>query len=215
MKLVVISDTHRLQDSLSLPEGDVLIHCGDLTGRGGYDEFKRVGEWFFEQSIKFKHRIFIGGNHDFGLEYNSELILSHHFDPDIIYLQDSGTTINGVNFWGTPWTPTFHNWAFMGSEIELADKFKLIPTNTHVLITHGPAHRVLDKVQEGRRVGSTALKDRISKLDALKHHVFGHIHESYGYQFVNRAPNPYYEAHNCSILNRQYQITNKPIIIEV
>ena len=30
-----------------------------------------------------------------------------------IYLEDSGVEIDGVRFWGSPWTPTFMDWAFM------------------------------------------------------------------------------------------------------
>jgi adhesin HecA-like repeat protein len=40
MKLVAISDTHDLHGSLIIPEGDVLIHAGDLTNRGTLEEVK-------------------------------------------------------------------------------------------------------------------------------------------------------------------------------
>jgi len=34
MRYVVISDTHNLHQKLTIPSGDVLIHCGDFTNKG-------------------------------------------------------------------------------------------------------------------------------------------------------------------------------------
>ncbi len=46
MKIVVISDTHNQHRKLLLPEGDMIIHCGDISGRGTstevYDFIKMV-----------------------------------------------------------------------------------------------------------------------------------------------------------------------------
>ncbi len=58
--------------------------------------------------------------------------------------------IEGLKFYGSPWQPTFHNWAFnldRGEEIKKVwDK---IPNDTDVLITHGPPFGILDKTVEG------------------------------------------------------------------
>ncbi len=32
--LVLISDTHRQHREITVPEGDILIHAGDITGHG-------------------------------------------------------------------------------------------------------------------------------------------------------------------------------------
>ena len=67
MKLVIISDTHSLHNSMinPVPDGDVLIHCGDVCNRGTTKDFLDFLDWF----SKFPHetKIFIGGNHDFAL----------------------------------------------------------------------------------------------------------------------------------------------------
>jgi predicted phosphodiesterase len=34
MRLVLISDTHMVHDTLDIPAGDVLIHAGDFTCHG-------------------------------------------------------------------------------------------------------------------------------------------------------------------------------------
>tara|TARA_Y100000296_G_C5174834_1_gene259491 strand:- start:2061 stop:2591 length:531 start_codon:yes stop_codon:yes gene_type:complete len=57
----------------------------------------------------------------------------------IKYLNDSSITIDGIKFWGSPIQPWFHDWAFnrkRGNEIR--KHWELIPTNTDVLLTHGP-----------------------------------------------------------------------------
>lgn len=47
MRLVLISDTHnRHLEMAPPPDGDVLIHGGDLTGRGTLKQVKSFFEWF-------------------------------------------------------------------------------------------------------------------------------------------------------------------------
>ena len=41
-RVVVISDTHNRHDEVSLPGGDILIHCGDATGRGRPGEVEKI-----------------------------------------------------------------------------------------------------------------------------------------------------------------------------
>ena len=62
MKCVAISDTHNRHKKLKLPDGDVLIHCGDATGLGSLNEFVEFNRWMSEQPHKYK--IFVAGNHD-------------------------------------------------------------------------------------------------------------------------------------------------------
>ena len=39
----------------------------------------------------------------------------------------SGCEIEGLKFYGSPWTPVFYDWAFMLPEVELAGKWAMIP----------------------------------------------------------------------------------------
>jgi hypothetical protein len=43
MNLVMVSDTHGARPSL--PAGDVLVHCGDLTHLGSFAELRSEVEW--------------------------------------------------------------------------------------------------------------------------------------------------------------------------
>jgi len=38
MKIVCVSDTHGFHNALKLPQGDMIIHAGDITKRGEKDQ---------------------------------------------------------------------------------------------------------------------------------------------------------------------------------
>lgn len=213
MKLVFTSDTHGLHDRLwhEIPEGDVLIHCGDVSNYGTAAQISDFIGWF--TGLPHKHKIFIAGNHDFGLEKKSPLIVEaiKGLPENVHYLEDSGVTINGVTFWGMPWTPEFYDWAFMTyNPEEAASKVSKIPEDTEVLITHGPPRGVLDLVvYGGKNVGCVELASRLISLPNVKVHAFGHIHETYG---VKHAHGRIYI--NASFCNLRYTPSNPPIVLE-
>lgn len=209
MRIVAISDTHTLQNQVILPDGDVLIHAGDLTGRGRYHEFVEVAIWLEKLKDKFKHRIIIAGNHDFGFQ-DHKIRSQEAFDRDVIYLEDNYAVIDGVMIYGSPWTLPFYNWAFMKPEEELVHEFAKIHICTDVLVTHSPPFGILDKNAEQMHCGSVALYDRVKELAQLKHHIFGHIHASYGVETIDDVT-----FHNVCSLNEQYRYANAPHIIEV
>ena len=62
-KIVVISDTHNRHDSLLIPEGDILVHCGDFTFRGTEQEIIRFND--FLGTLKHPLKLIVSGNHDF------------------------------------------------------------------------------------------------------------------------------------------------------
>lgn len=60
VRVVCISDTHNRQPLL--PPGDILIHAGDLTENGSFDEIQAQLHWLSSQS--HTHKIVVTGNHD-------------------------------------------------------------------------------------------------------------------------------------------------------
>ena len=209
MKLTFISDTHCQHDKLQLESGDVLIHCGDFTCRGGLDDVESFAK--FMEAQDFKHKIVIAGNHDFSFEdkrrQKAEECLS---DRGIIYLNDSGVEIDGLKFWGSPVQPEFFDWAFNRQRgEELRDHWELIPKNTDILITHGPAYGILDLCADGRRVGCQDLLETVEKIKP-KIHAFGHIHEDYG--VVKKQGTVFVNACN---VDDSYRMKNVPISLEV
>jgi Icc-related predicted phosphoesterase len=210
VKLVCISDTHSLHRRIpSVPEGDVLIHAGDCLGAGTLDDVKDLNDWL--GTLPHRHKIVIAGNHDWVFQEAPDL--ARDALTNATYLEDSGIEIEGVRFWGSPWTPTFMDWAFMLDRGEaLHDKWKLIPDNTDVLITHGPPKGFGDEANLGfkcQNVGCDHLLDRIQKL-ALKAHIFGHIHEGYGEYRLSKT-----RLINASTCTARYQPDNAPVVLEV
>lgn len=210
MKLTFLSDTHSFQiPKIDLLGGDILIHSGDISNRGLSKEIEDFLEWM--SSLDYEHKVFIAGNHDFMFEDSPQKaieILSKY--PDIVYLQDSGIEINGIKIWGSPWQPFFYDWAFNlpRNGEELLSKWKMIPGNTDILITHGPPHGILDHLPNGFHCGCEILFDEVTKYINPKIHVFGHIHNGYGILEINGTT--YINASN---LNENYRYSNKPINI--
>ncbi|WP_349292887.1 MULTISPECIES: metallophosphoesterase [unclassified Marinobacter] len=210
MRIVCISDTHSLHRQIpEIPDGDVLVHAGDSLGQGTLDNVEDLNEWL--GALPHRHKIVIAGNHDWAFQETPAL--AREALTNAVYLEDSGIEIEGVRFWGSPWTPTFMDWAFMLERGKaLCDKWALIPDNTDVLITHGPPKGFGDEANLGfkcQSAGCEQLLDRIQQL-ALKAHIFGHIHEGYGeYRLGNTR------LVNASTCTLRYQPCNAPVVLEI
>ena len=235
MRIVCISDTHSLHKLMKheLPKGDVLIHAGDISNKGGEVDVTNFIYWF--QNIQeFDTKIFISGNHDYCFERINEPHHKGDYDwlhnlmspenlaqSDVTYLEDSFMTIEDPEFsrpikiYGSPWQPWFYDWAFnlprLGTELQ--EKWNMIPEDTDVLITHGPPNGILDLVnnfrQPNRNVGCESLRFHVERVKPALN-VFGHIHEGYGVKQVNDTL-----FVNASICTAGYEPTNKPIIIDL
>lgn len=208
MKIVVISDTHGQHSYLDLPSGDLIIHCGDVSKRGSEEEIIDFLNWF--ESLHFKHKVFIAGNHDFYFERAGMDEIQRMIPTGVIYLNDTSVQIEHLTLWGSPITPWFYDWAFnrhRGSDIK--KHWDLIPTNADIIITHGPVSGILDKTVNNDHAGCADLYKRISEVKP-KVHLCGHIHEAYGSRFVN-------DTHfiNASVLNENYYLVNRPIEFEL
>ena len=216
-----------------LPKGDVLIHAGDISNKGGEVDVTNFIYWF--QNIQeFDTKIFISGNHDYCFERINEPHHKGDYDwlhnlmspenlaqSDVTYLEDSFMTIEDPEFsrpikiYGSPWQPWFYDWAFnlprLGTELQ--EKWNMIPEDTDVLITHGPPNGILDLVnnfrQPNRNVGCESLRFHVERVKPALN-VFGHIHEGYGVKQVNDTL-----FVNASICTAGYEPTNKPIIIDL
>jgi len=186
IRIVCISDTHNVHGSLPpLPAGDLLIHAGDLSQSGSLQEVNAALDWMSVQP--HPHKIFIAGNHDRCLEdpYYESTIKTVY--PDLIYLQNASISldINGrtIKLYGSPLTPRHGSWVFQypripASQVSSSTTWASVPTDTDVLITHGPPVHHLDGGN-----GCSALLDLLWKLRP-KLHVFGHIHAARGVQAV-------------------------------
>jgi Calcineurin-like phosphoesterase len=142
-RFLIISDTHNFEFEdtgparpfrLPVPEADVLIHCGDLTHRGGLSAYNKAFQMF--SSIQAELKLVIAGNHDVSMD--REYWQSHCYDDDnpkehslamkmwtgqraaeagVTYLTEgisTHTLSNGAKFtiYASPYTPEFCGWAF-------------------------------------------------------------------------------------------------------
>lgn len=207
MKITILSDTHGLHDSVTLPGGDLLIHCGDVSPKGDVADIANFLAWFSRQ--EYANKVFIAGNHDWLFQRDPKrarkLVLKF---PAVCYLQDSAVEVAGLKLYGSPWSPQFYNWAFMLPRrgLELAKVWAKIPADTDVLITHCPPYGVLDIDPLGQHGGCEVLARRVDALDRLRLHVFGHFHDSHGR--VNGFV-------NASICNGQYEPVNAPVTLDL
>ncbi|OOQ89106.1 putative phosphoesterase [Penicillium brasilianum] len=179
--IVCISNTHNAQ--ISVPDGDVLIHAGDLTQSGSFQELQDALDWL--RTLPHPIKIMIAGNHD--------LILDSAWDDssgqaaseraqlnwgDIIYLENYEVTIcpNGrqLRVYGSPYTIRHGNWAFQyprNQDVWAGS----IPDGIDVLITHGPPFAHLDLL----KLGCPYLLQTLWRVRP-RLHIFGHVHEGSG-----------------------------------
>lgn len=214
MKIICLSDTHNCNEQIEVPDGDILIHSGDATVRGTEMEVENFLIWY--SSLPHKHKIFIAGNHDWLYETNNRFARLITANYGINYLQDLSIEIEGLKIYGSPWQPRFFDWAFnLMRGAELAEKWKLVPADTDILVTHGPPNGILDEVDRGIWIENTGCEELIKKVEdlaknKLKFHIFGHIHcgygesEKFGVNFIN-----------ASICDESYLPNNLPIVIEI
>jgi Icc-related predicted phosphoesterase len=177
-RFVAMADTHGRHRDLNVPDGDVLIHAGDLTGRGTQHQVEEALAWL--KSLPHRHKVLVAGNHDFLYEQEPALAEQLTRDAGVIYLRDSEATLGGLRIWGSPWQPRFFDWAFNLDRGEpLDEKWRLIPEGIDVLVVHGPAQGYGDRTHDGRRVGCERLLVHLSRVKP-RVFLFGHIHEDKG-----------------------------------
>lgn len=214
MKIVCISDTHNRHNQIVMPEGVVLIHAGDATGKGRSGELESFFKWFGAQDFALK--IFVAGNHDLMFEDEPEkaLAIMERYAPNVVYLQDESYVYGGIRFYGTPWQHEFHSWAFNASGEKLKERFSLIPNDTAVLISHSPPYDILDSFN-GTLIGSSSLRKKVAEVNPLLH-VFGHVHFSHGecYEQLTEG-GPMIHFVNAAICDEDYHPTNSPIVVEI
>jgi len=192
VSVVCISDTHNNQPTL--PDGDVLIHAGDLTNSGTFEELQSALSWLSAQPHAVK--VVIAGNHDLLLDPDQDdrdrkgpgqtaadqrAMLNW---GDIVYLQNSEATVtcpNGrcLRIYGSPASASSGNWAFQYLRSKDIWGGTLPDDGLDILVTHGPPRGHLDLL----KVGCPFLLDELWRVRP-RLHVFGHVHEGAGTEWL-------------------------------
>ncbi|WP_436717361.1 metallophosphoesterase [Roseiconus lacunae] len=143
MKIWFISDTHNEHSGLQVPDVDLVIHCGDEATHGNAwmnePESKQFFDWY--SNLKIPTKVFVPGNHSTAIEQG--LIRAEDF-PAVHFLIHDQMEWNRLKIFGSPYTPRFHDWAFMEKRGKLDIAWQSIPDDIDILITHGPPKGVLD-----------------------------------------------------------------------
>lgn len=228
MKVCAFSDGHGY-----LPEiepCDIVCIAGDIIPLDIQLNSRKSKRWFNTEFADWVNKLpcdkvfVVAGNHDFYLERHSVTITLEE-DPTngkCIYLNNESAIYmdsygNNWNIYGTPLTHKFGNWAFMLDNESLEEKYKNIPHNVDILISHDtPSYKKLgllppskwstEPIEAGNKPLTKAIEEKKPK------YVFcGHLHECYDKSAVLDNTT----IINVSILNNKYQLAYKPTYITI
>lgn len=182
MRLVFMADTHLFHEDLVVPDGDLVVHAGDLCRRGTLDELAVFAQLW--GNLPHRHKVLVPGNHDWC--FARQPGAARAMLPTTTVLMDQAAEVAGLHVYGSPWQPEFGGWAFNLPRGEaLREKWALIPAGLDLLITHGPPYGFGDRTSHGpRKYGDdhSGCQDLAARVAAVapRLHVFGHIHEDGG-----------------------------------
>jgi Icc-related predicted phosphoesterase len=204
VSFLCFSDTHERTDDIWVTQkADVLLHAGDFTFKGIPPALQKFNRWLGALD-GFKHKIIIPGNHELSFERDWKSAAAYVPAADAI-LNGETYEVSGLKIYGEPRQPRFFDWAFNVNREQMCYVWDRVPTDTDVLLTHGPPYGVGDLTARGEHVGCKFLREWI-----LEHQprlvVCGHIHEGYGKYRLGKTV-----VVNASICNSKYEPTNKPI----
>ena len=189
MTIVCLSDTHELHRELDVPNGDLLIHAGDITMFSkSTAAIRDFNDWLGE--LPHRYKIVVPGNHEFFLEADptKRSLLSN-----ATVLVDESVEVMGLKIWGSPVTPLYGGAYGLSSAADRTALYSNVPDDVDIMVTHGPPYGILDRSPgESAHQGCRQLLEVVRRI-VPKLHVFGHIHGAYGTQnhlntlFVNAA----------------------------
>lgn len=234
MKICSISDLHGnliLYPSdywNGLRECEILFICGDTLPLNIQWDMNKSKKWLIEkfkpwaEELPVEKIYIIAGNHDAWFErYDKQAHELFSIDSKIIYLKNELVTHESIQdssiytIFGTPYCHIYGKWPFMRSEEILYEKFKEIPKNLDILITHDAPYGTSDICFEGwsadgQHKGSPALRDAV--LTTKPRYLFhGHLHSSnHEKELLENT-----EVYNTSILNEDYKIVYNPLMLQV
>ena len=187
LRVVCISDTHT--QTKNIPDGDLLIHAGDLCNIGSPAELNAQITWL--DSLPHRHKIVIAGNHDAFLDPRSRRTLSKADQTGTIdwknvqYLQHSSVTLafpgRTLKVYGAPHVPQLggpeHAFQYARGQDAWTET---IPSDADIVVTHTPPkyHRDLQAA-----LGCEWLLKEVGRVRP-RLHVCAHIHDDRGVEVL-------------------------------
>jgi len=140
LRIVCLSDTHA-RFTRDIPDGDILIHSGDVSNNGLDHEYDHFNEMMSQCPHPIKILVF--GNHDYNVEQLSANDLKKKFPHMTHIIHDQQITVEGIKIYGSSWNG--HGMAFYQKhDLEGMRKQFDFPSDTDILITHIPPLLISD-----------------------------------------------------------------------
>lgn len=213
-RIVAVSDTHGYHDSLVIPDGDLLVHCGDILledrGTGDNAGIRAFAAWL--DTLPHRNKLVIGGNHDQLLQDLGHRKVQALLGGGVNYLCNSAVRVRAGEFgekeeellcfgsgYSLPGNTASENTAFQSKEV--LTKMRL-PKDLDVLITHGPP------APASGGCGQLATKVAASRP---RLHIWGHMHQGYGLFDLRDGT----LSVNAASVDACYGPTHPPIVVDL
>ncbi|KAI6188994.1 Metallophos domain-containing protein [Aphelenchoides besseyi] len=224
VRIVCISDTHeQLAKVLNrIPNGDILVHTGDFTNNGEKAEILK----FDEEIGQLPHlvKLVVCGNHELGFDDIEDISKrpektqklgtpkGYKLLKNCTVLHDKLVEMS-FHCFSIRFLDYFRVYGFSFSCTrgeQLLEKWKKIPNDVDILLTHTPPLGHSDVFRDGVRWGDADLLNVIEKRVQPKLHVFGHVHEQNG-----MTTNGDTVFVNASICDHQLNPRFNPIVFDI
>jgi len=199
IKVICISDTHGLHRNLNMPlteEGiNILLHGGDFTKFSNEAHLNDFNDWLGE--LPYEHKIIVNGNHEHNSEWHKK---TKQILTNATFLNEELIEINGIKIWGS----NFY-WPCPSGNPYYAQ----IPTDTDVVIAHGPAKGFVDNGG-----GCPSLTENLTRIKP-RLFVCGHIHGAHGettHVWPKGRVTKFVNAANCK---DGYTIGWEPVVVTI
>ena len=182
--------------------------------------------WLGEQS-HIKTRLVTAGNHDIGLDGESyeEIWRDWHEEKEdpaalrslltncTLLEEETAVVKGGFKVYGSPYQPMIpgRRMAFnLGDDADAERVWSRIPSDADIVLTHGPAFELLDRIFAGSHVGDKVLRRELLERVRPRYHCCGHIHEAFGVE--TRRDTVFINAASCTLL---YKAKHAPIVFDI
>ena len=240
IRFVCVSDTHELHDHITIPNGDVLLHAGDilLSNSQLYKicDKQKAMELSIKKLTQFKkwltklphkYKIIIGGNHDYSVELIGKDKMQQILNDEnngIYYIENEHFILKfkdniNIKLFAAPFSIPNSKWspnkAFQYSKDEISSKWNNIDNDVDIIMTHHMPYNYLDD-NKGCHGLTNTIKNTCIKC---RYHVFGHWHGKYGVtkginnEFKNEYRNNVYFINACSV-GPFFNLGNPPILFD-
>lgn len=144
VRLIIISDTHERHRTVTLPAGDVFVHCGDILMSSSLPVQSRgvrvladFNEWL--ATVPCTEKVVIGGNHDTALRRMPGVI------TNAVLLENTAAMLpaSGLKVYGNPYSEgSSHNNAWQDAEPPVSNAC----ADAHIVLSHECASSLQQKV---------------------------------------------------------------------